>query len=90
MLQCNIEFPAVMYLIPLGWMYVAVLMAVAEATHPRGTVLGAVITFVLYGVLPVALLLYFIGRRSRRHRSAAPDAGGQPAADPVPPVRKEP
>lgn len=79
-----------MYLIPLAWMYVAVMMAVAEATHPRGTVLGAIVTFVLYGVLPVALLLYFIVRRSRRRRSDAPDAGGEAPADAVPPVRKEP
>jgi hypothetical protein len=88
-----------MYLIPLAWLYVAVMMAVAEATHPRGTVLGALITFVLYGVLPVALVIYLIGRPARRRArlarekadaSAAPDAGGEAAADAVAPVRKEP
>lgn len=88
-----------MYLIPLAWLYVAVMMAVAEATHPRGSVLGALITFVLYGVLPVALVIYLIGRPARRRArlarekadaSAAPDAGGEAAADAVAPVRKEP
>lgn len=87
-----------MYLIVVGWIYVALMMAVAEANHPDGTVLGAVITFVLYGVGPVALLIYLIGRPARRaarlrreaEASAAPDAGGEAPADAVPPVRKEP
>ncbi len=95
-------------LIAIGWLYVALLMAVAEATSPIGTVLGAIVTFVLYGVGPVALLLYILGtparKKLRRQREAeelvawqqaqagsvAPDASGQPAADAVAPVRKEP
>ena len=91
-----------MNLIVVGWMYVALMMAVAEANHPNGTVLGAVFTFLLYGVGPVALVVYLLGRKGRRLRrerqaaqaalapSAAPDAGGEAAADAVPPVRKEP
>lgn len=88
-------------LVVTGWLYVALMMAVAEAMHPRGGVLGAIFTFVLYGVGPVALLIYLMGRKARRQarqaREAAaaaasgqPDAGGQPAADAVPPVREEP
>jgi hypothetical protein len=95
-------------LIAIGWIYVALMMAVAEATSPVGSVLGAVITFVLYGVGPVALLLYILGtparKKLRKQREAeelaawqaaqnssdAPDAGGQPTADAVAPVRKEP
>ena len=91
-----------MNLIVIGWMYVALMMAVAEANHPNGTVLGAVFTFLLYGVGPVALIVYLLGRKGRRIRreqreaqaaqasSLAPDAGGEAPADPVPPVRKEP
>ncbi len=87
-----------MLLIVVGWLYVALMMAVAEANHPDGTVLGAVVTFVLYGVGPVALLIYLMGRPGRRaarlqreaQASAAPDAGGETPADPVPPVREEP
>ena len=91
-----------MYLVVVAWIYVAVMMAVAEANHPRGSVLGAVFTFVLYGVAPVALLIYLMGRPGRRaaraQREAAeagaasgePDRGGEAAADAVPPVRKEP
>jgi hypothetical protein len=92
-----------MYLIPIAWIYVALMMAVAEATNSNGTVLGAIVTFTFYGLLPVGLILYFIGtpsrKRARRAREAAlaaqaksiqPDTGGEPAADPVAPVRKEP
>lgn len=92
-----------MYLVFIAWLYVALMMALAEATHARGSVLGAVFTFLLYGVAPVALLVYLMGRPARRAArlrreaqaeaaaaSGAPDGGSQPPADAVPPVRKEP
>lgn len=92
-----------MYIVVIAWLYVAVMMAVAEAGHPNGTVLGAVFTFLLYGVGPVALLVYLMGRPARRaarlrreaetdaaEASGAPGAGGEAPADPVAPVRKEP
>ena len=50
-----------MYLIVIAWLYVALMMAVAEATNTTGTVIGAVLTFVLYGALPVSLVVYLIG-----------------------------
>ena len=34
------------------------MMALAEALSTQGSVLGAVITFVLYGLLPLSLVLY--------------------------------
>jgi hypothetical protein len=94
-----------MYIVPIAWLYVALMMSVAEATNSNGTVLGAVITFLLYGALPVGLILYFMGSPGRRRaikaresaeRDAAgapsvqPDTGGLPPGDPVTPVRKEP
>lgn len=95
-----------MYLIPIAWIYVALMMSVAEATATNGTVIGAVFTFLLYGVLPVSLLVYLLGTPSRkrsiraremqeRERAAAksaqaPDASGHATADPVAPVGKEP
>jgi hypothetical protein len=88
------------YLVIIGWLYVALMMAVAEANHPNGTLLGAVFTFVLYGVGPVALLTYLMGRPARRaararraaqsEASGQPHSGGEAPADAVPPVRKEP
>ena len=92
-----------MLVIVVGWLYVALMMAVAEANHTQGSLLGAVATFVLYGVGPVALLVYLMGwpgrRTARRRRedaaaaapsAHAPDGGGEAPADAVAPVRKEP
>ena len=89
-----------MYIVPIAWIYVTFMMAIAEATNTNGTVLGAIITFVLYGLVPVALILYFMGapsrRRAMREREQAlrqqldqPDAGSLPTTDGVAPVRKE-
>jgi hypothetical protein len=93
-----------MYIVPMAWLYVALMMAVAEANHSNGTVLGAVITFLLYGAAPVALVVYLMGAPARRRaikakeaaelaqaqaHSVQPDAGGHAATDAVAPVRKE-
>ena len=92
-----------MYIIPIAWLYVAVMMAVAEATNTNGSILGAIVTFVLYGLLPIGLILYFMGapgrKRAIRARDAAeleaakasvqPDTGSLPPTDTVPPVGKE-
>ena len=75
-----------MYIVPFVWIYVAFMMAVAEATSPIGTLLGAAITFVLYGLLPVGLILYFMGsparRRANRLAEQTQDNAGAPPADP--------
>jgi hypothetical protein len=55
-----------MYIVPIAWLYVALMMAVAEATNTTGTVLGGIITFVLYGLGPVALVVYLMGAPARR------------------------
>lgn len=92
-----------MYIIPIAWLYVVVMMTVAEATNANGSILGAIVTFVLYGLLPIGLILYFMGapgrKRAIRAREAAelaaaqassePDAGSLAATDTVPPVGKE-
>ncbi len=86
-----------MYIVPIAWIYVAFMMAVAEATNSNGTVLGALITFILYGLLPVGLILYFMGgparRRALRERenqnSVEPNTSSHSPADSVAPMRKE-
>jgi mannose/fructose/N-acetylgalactosamine-specific phosphotransferase system component IID len=93
-----------MYLVAIAWMYVVLMMAVAEATSSTGTVLGALITFVLYGVLPLSIIIYLMRSPQRRAQrraqeqqelaqpaadSAAPDASGHAATDAVAPMRKE-
>lgn len=87
-----------MILVALGWMYVVLMMAAAEATSPNGTLLGAFVTLLLYGVLPLAIVLYVMGsparRRARRAaeaqaRSGPPDGSGHAAGDAVAPEREE-
>lgn len=92
-----------MYLVAIAWIYVVLMMALAEAVSPRGSVLGAVITLLMYGVGPLALLLYILGTPHRRRRrkaleaaapaaepsATAPDRGGEAAGDAVAPVGKE-
>jgi hypothetical protein len=90
-----------MHLIAAGWLYVTALMALVEALAPNGTVLGALFTFVLFGALPLAPLLYLSARtrrrRAPRHAHAQdgttsttdPDRGGHAPGDTVAPVREE-
>jgi hypothetical protein len=72
-----------MYLIAIGWLYVALMMSVAEAVHPDGTVLGAVFTFALYGLLPLGLVLYVLRtpqrRAERQERERESDAAARAA-----------
>jgi hypothetical protein len=93
-----------MHIVPIAWMFVVLLMAVAEATSTQGTVLGAVVTFVLYGVLPLSIVMYLLGTpgrwRARRQADAADAAALSEAGDAdgrshapgagLPPERKEP
>jgi hypothetical protein len=91
-----------MYLVPIAWMYVVVMVALVEAVSANGTVLGALFTLLFWGVLPVAVLTYVIGtparRRARQAAEAAeasaagpaPDGGDVAAGDAVAPERKEP
>lgn len=55
-----------MYLVAIAWLYVALMMALAEATSSQGSVLGAVVTFALYGLLPISIVLYVMGAPRRR------------------------
>lgn len=68
-----------MYLIVIAWTYVTLMMAVAEATSPSGTILGAVITFTLYGLLPMGILVYILGTPSRKRAIKAREAAEQAA-----------
>ena len=74
-----------MYIVPIAWLYVAIMMSVAEASNSTGTVLGAVITFLLYGLLPVALVIYIMAtparKRALRRREEQAAAGASQLSD---------
>ena len=78
-----------MYLVVIAWIYVVLMMSVAEATNTNGTVLGAVVTFFLYGVGPAALVAYLMAtparKRAIKKREAEELATAQAVATPVPP-----
>jgi hypothetical protein len=50
-----------MYIIVIGWLYVTVLMAFTETS-----IVAGVLSFVFYGLLPSALLLWLFGGPVRR------------------------
>ena len=50
-----------MYIVAIAWLYVALMMALTEASLVAG-----VLTFVFYGLLPCALLLWLVGTPQRR------------------------
>ena len=54
-----------MYLIVIAWLYVVLMMSIAEATSTTGSLLGAIVTFVLYGGGPVTLVVYLMGAPAR-------------------------
>ncbi len=73
-----------MYLVAIAWLYVALMMAVAEAMHPGGTVLGAIFTLLMYGIGPIALVLYLLGtpmRAKARRKDGLAAAAGPVKAD---------
>lgn len=88
-----------MIVVAIAWMYVVLMMALAEAFSPQGTVLGAFFTFILYGLVPLSIVLYVMGapRRARARRAAeraaasadAPDGGDHAPGDAVAAERKE-
>lgn len=61
-----------MLLVAIAWLYVVLMAAVVEATSTQGTVLGAIVTFVLYGMLPLSIVgyLFFSPARQRARRAA--------------------
>ena len=82
-----------MLVISIGWVFVVVAFALAQASAPNGTLLGALITLLL-GLAPLALLLYIALAASRRRRQRLasaldPDRGGHAPGDAVAPKREE-
>lgn len=50
-----------MYLVAIGWIYVVFMMAITESS-----VVAGLATFLFYGLIPVAIILYLGGTRRRR------------------------
>ena len=63
-----------MYVIVIAWLYVALMMAAAEASHANGSLVGALFTFILYGLFPVALVIYVLKTPDRKKARLAKEA----------------
>lgn len=90
-----------MYIVAIAWGFVVLLMALTEATSTQGTVLGAFFTLLLYGVLPLSIVLYLMGTPARRaarrkaemeeqQASQQADGSNHAAGERLVPERKEP
>ena len=55
-----------MYIVVIAWIYVALMMSVAEAANTNGSVLGGIVTFILYGILPTAIIIYIMRTPHRK------------------------
>ena len=64
-----------MYIVAIGWLYVVVLMAFTAKSFISG-----LMTFIWYGLLPLALLLWVVGipSRKRKRLSLPDDPPGKP------------
>lgn len=55
-----------MYIVAIAWLYVVLMMALTESS-----VVAGLATFVLYGLAPLALLLWLLGTPQRRRAQRA-------------------
>jgi hypothetical protein len=55
-----------MYIVAIAWIYVVLMMAISESS-----VIAGILTFTLYGLLPLAILAMVARRRPRRSGDAA-------------------
>ncbi len=55
----------ILYIVAIGWIYVVLLMSVAETSTVAG-----IATFLFYGVLPLGVILYLLNTPKRRARRA--------------------
>ena len=61
----------VLILVVIAWLYVTLMMAVAEASAINGRLLGGIITFALYGLLPVSIIVYIFSTPVRKRMRKA-------------------
>jgi hypothetical protein len=70
----------IMMLIAIGWSYTVLMMAVAEAS-----IIAGIMTFLLYCVVPLSIILYLLNTPRRRRRqsesASTPDANADAGAD---------
>ena len=67
-----------MYIIAIAWTYVALMAAITEPT-----VLGGIITFIFWGVLPVSIILFVLSSPARKQRRKQAELADEAVHHPV-------
>jgi Flp pilus assembly protein TadB len=65
-----------MYIVAIAWLYVALMVAIAQPNITAG-----VITLLFWGVFPLALFLWIMGKGERRRRRALAEQLAEKLAD---------
>jgi bacteriorhodopsin len=52
-----------MHIVAIAWLYVVFMMSITEHS-----VIAGIMTFLLYGVLPLSIILYLMGTNHRRRK----------------------
>ena len=64
-----------MWIVAIAWIYVVGLMALTEPS-----VIGGIMTFLFYCILPLSLVYYIAGGKKRRQRKSLAEAPPPPDA----------
>jgi hypothetical protein len=54
-----------MYIVAIAWLYVVFMMSITEES-----IVAAILTFLLYGAIPLTIVLYLIGTPQRKRNRA--------------------
>lgn len=74
-----------MYIVAIAWIYVVLMMSITEQS-----VIAGIMTFLLYGVLPLAIILYVMGSpRRKRDRANAEKFPATPSAEALTSAKEE-
>ena len=55
-----------MHIVAIGWIYVVLMMAITEHS-----IVAGIMTFLMYGVIPLAIILYLTGSKQRRRNQSS-------------------
>jgi len=69
-----------MYIVAIAWIYVVLMMSITERTAVAG-----VMTFLLYGILPLLIILYLMDAPRRKKERARRENTAASAAHPPSP-----
>ena len=58
-----------MYIVAIAWIYVVLMMSITEES-----IIAGLVTFALYGILPLTIILYIMGSPQRKRQRLAREA----------------